>query len=231
MRILVCDDEESCIQPLYLCLDQYMEERNIPCNIITTTSPETVFHSKDVFDIAFLDIQMEGMDGLTLAKELRRRNRVTALFFITNYEGYQDNAMDIQALRYFAKPFDRERLISGLDKAMEYIDGAYVDIFLYVGGVQKRILVEDILYLTLDGRKIAIQTVNDRFLVTGKLEEWVERFPHSFFRQPHKSFLVNLHHVEQYAYSELHMSDGSRIPIASKKQPEFRSAWFDYIGR
>ena len=35
MRILVCDDEESCIQPLYLCLDQYMQERNIPCNIIT----------------------------------------------------------------------------------------------------------------------------------------------------------------------------------------------------
>lgn len=231
MRILICDDEVRYIQPLRKCLEQYMAEHNIPSEITETVSSQKILLSKEVYDIAFLDIQMENVDGLTLAKELRQRNRKTALFFITNYEGYQDNAMDLQALRYFKKPFEPERLTAGLDKALEYIDGAYVDVFLYSGGVQQRVLVDDILYLTLDGRKVAIQTVKSRFLVTGKLEEWIERFPHTFFRQPHKSFLVNLHHIERYAYSELQMSDGARIPIAPKKQPEFRRAWFEYIGR
>lgn len=231
MRILICDDEVRYIQPLRKCLEQYMAEHNIPSEITETVAPQKILLSKEVYDIAFLDIQMENVDGLTLAKELRRRNRKTALFFITNYEGYQDNAMDLQALRYFKKPFEPDRLIAGLDKALEYIDGAYVDVFLYSGGVQQRVLVDDILYLTLDGRKVAIQTIKSRFLVTGKLEEWIERFPHTFFRQPHKSFLVNLHHVERYAYSELQMSDGTRIPIAPKKQPEFRRIWFEYIGR
>ncbi len=231
MRILICDDEVRYIQPLRKCLEQYMAEHNIPSEITETVAPQKILLSKEVYDIAFLDIQMENVDGLTLAKELRQRNRKTALFFITNYEGYQDNAMDLQALRYFKKPFEPDRLIAGLDKALEYIDGAYVDVFLYSGGVQQRVLVDDILYLTLDGRKVAVQTVKSRFLVTGKLEEWIERFPHTFFRQPHKSFLVNLHHVERYAYSELQMSDGTRIPIAPKKQPEFRRIWFEYIGR
>lgn len=231
MRILICDDEVRYIEPLRKCLEQYMAEHNIPSEITETVAPQKILLSKEVYDIAFLDIQMENVDGLTLAKELRRRNRKTALFFITNYEGYQDNAMDLQALRYFKKPFEPDRLIAGLDKALEYIDGAYVDVFLYSGGVQQRVLVDDILYLTLDGRKVAIQTVKSRFLVTGKLEEWIERFPHTFFRQPHKSFLVNLHHIERYAYSELQMSDGTRIPIAPKKQPEFRRTWFEYIGR
>lgn len=231
MRILICDDEVRYIQPLRKCLEQYMAEHNIPSEITETVAPQKILLSKEVYDIAFLDIQMENVDGLTLAKELRQRNRKTALFFITNYEGYQDNAMDLQALRYFKKPFEPDRLIAGLDKALEYIDGAYVDVFLYSGGVQQRVLVDDILYLTLDGRKVAIQTAKSRFLVTGKLEEWIERFPHIFFRQPHKSFLVNLHHVERYAYSELQMSDGTRIPIAPKKQPEFRRIWFEYIGR
>lgn len=231
MRILICDDEVRYIQPLRKCLEQYMTEHNIPSEITEAVAPQKILLSKEVYDIAFLDIQMENVDGLTLAKELRQRNRKTALFFITNYEGYQDNAMDLQALRYFKKPFEPERLIAGLDKALEYIDGAYVDVFLYSGGVQQRVLVDDIMYLTLDGRKVAIQTVKSRFLVTGKLEEWMERFPHTFFRQPHKSFLVNLHHVERYAYSELQMSDGTRIPIAPKKQPEFRRTWFEYIGR
>ena len=231
MRILICDDEVRYIQPLRKCLEQYMAEHNIPSEITETVALQKILLSKEVYDIAFLDIQMENVDGLTLAKELRQRNRKTALFFITNYEGYQDNAMDLQALRYFKKPFEPDRLIAGLDKALEYIDGAYVDVFLYSGGVQQRVLVDDILYLTLDGRKVAVQTVKSRFLVTGKLEEWIERFPHTFFRQPHKSFLVNLHHVERYAYSELQMSDGTRIPIAPKKQPEFRRIWFEYIGR
>lgn len=231
MRILICDDEECYIQPLRKCLEQYMVAHSMPFDITELSQPQVVLTSKDVFDIAFLDIQMEGVDGLTLAEELRRRNRKTALFFITNYEGYQDSAMDLQALRYFTKPFDQDRLISGLDKALEYIDGAYVDVFLYSGGVQQRVLVDDILYLTLEGRKVAIQTDKNRFLVTGKLEDWLERFPHTFFRQPHKSFLVNLHHVDWYSYSELQMSDGTCIPIAPKKQPEFRRVWFEYIGR
>ena len=176
MRILICDDEVRYIQPLRKCLEQYMAEHNIPSEITETVAPQKILLSKEVYDIAFLDIQMENVDGLTLAKELRQRNRKTALFFITNYEGYQDNAMDLQALRYFKKPFEPDRLIAGLDKALEYIDGAYVDVFLYSGGVQQRVLVDDILYLTLDGRKVAIQTAKSRFLVTGKLEEWIERF-------------------------------------------------------
>ncbi|MDO4174658.1 MAG: LytTR family DNA-binding domain-containing protein [Eubacteriales bacterium] len=231
MRILICDDEEACIHHLQECVEQYMIERNIPFDIVEAIDPYNILTSKDVFDIAFLDIQMGSVDGLTLAKELRRRNRRTALFFVTNYEGYQDNAMDLQALRYYTKPFNKERLIAGLDKALEYIDGAYVDIFLYSSGVQQRVLVDDILYLTLEGRKVAVQTKYSCFLVAGKLDDWKEYFPHTFFRQPHKSYIVNLHHVNQYTYAKLIMSDGLSIPVAPKKQPEFRKAWFEYIGR
>lgn len=231
MRILICDDEERYILPLQEYLKDYMVERDIPCDITTATQSQNIFKSRDVFDIAFLDIQIAEIDGLSLARELRRRNGKTALFFITNYEGYQDSAMDLHALRYFTKPFDPDRLCSGLDRAMEYINGAYVDIFLYSKGVQQRVLVDDILFLTLENRKIVIQTTKNRFLVTGKLEEWADRFPHFFFRQVHKSFLVNLHYVDVYAYSELIMSDGTRIPVAPKKQSEFRRIWFEYLGR
>ncbi len=231
MRILICDDEERYILPLQEYLKAYMSERDIPCDITTATQSKKIFDTSDVFDIAFLDVQIPEVDGFSLATELRRRNGKTALFFITNYDGYQDSAMDLQAIRYLKKPFDPERLSNGLDRAMEYINGAYVDLYLYCGGIQQRVLVDDILFLTLENRKIAIQTKKNHFLVTGKFEDWVGRFPHLFFRQVHKSFLVNLHYVETYAYSELIMSDGTRIPVAPKKQAEFRRVWFEYLGR
>lgn len=231
MRILICDDEKSSVQSLRECVAQYMTERNIQFNLVETVDPNSVLMSKEVFDIAFLDIQMDGLDGLTLAKELRLRNRKTVLFFVTNYEDYQDNAMDLQALRYYTKPFNKERLIAGLDRALEYIDDTYVDVFLYSGGAQQRVLVEDILYLTLEGRKVAVRTESSCFLLSGKLDDWKMCFPHTFFRQPHKSYIVNLRHVNQYSYAKLIMSDGTSIPIAPKKQPEFRRIWFEYIGR
>ncbi len=231
LRILICDDEERFITPLKEYITEYMASRSIPCEIVTNVHAQQIFSSTEVFDIAFLDIQMPEIDGLTLAKELRRRNGKTALFFITNYEEYQDNAMDLQALRYFTKPFDPNRLQSGLDKAMEYIDGAYIDIYLHSEGIQQRVLVDDIIYLTLEKRKVAIQTTKNHFMVTGKLEEWVDRFPQFFFRQVHKSFLINLHYVEVYSYSEVIMTGGIRIPIAPKKQAEFRKIWFEYLGR
>lgn len=231
MRILICDDDETYILPLREHLDNYMSEHNIPCEIITSTSSQKIAESKEVFDIAILDIQLPEIDGLALANNLRGRNRKTALFFVTNFGEYQDDAMDLQALRYFTKPFDPARLDAGLDKALEYINGAYVDLYLYSEGTQKRVLVDDILYVTLENRKIVIKTNKKVFYVTGKLEEWIERFPHSFFRQVHKSFLVNLHHVDTYGYSELIMTDGVRIPVANKKQAEFRRVWFEYLGR
>lgn len=231
MRLLICDDEELCILQVKSQVEIYMKERDIPCDIIAITDSQRVYGSSEVFDIAFLDIQMNKIDGISLAKELRRRNGKTALFFITNYEGYQDNAMDLQPLRYFTKPFDANRLVVGLDRAVEYISGAYVDIYLYSNNIQQRVLVDDIVYLTLEGRKVAIHTIKSKFLVTGKISEWANRFPHSFFRQVHKSFIVNLHYVEKYAYSEIIMSDGFRIPIAPKKQTEFRRIWFEYLGR
>lgn len=231
MRVLICDDEEQYILPLKAHLTQYMTKRGISCHIVPVTSAQEILASQDAFDIAFLDIQMPELDGISLARELQRRNRKTALFFITNYEGYQDNAMDLHALRYFTKPFDPERLNAGLDRAMEFISGAYVDLYLHSDGSHQRILVDDILYLTVEGRKVAIQTTRNRFLVTGKLAEWTSRFPHYFFRQVHKSFFVNLHYVEKYVYGELTMSNNVRIPIAPKKRAEFRLAWFDYLGR
>ena len=158
MKILIYDDEIQYVNTLQAHVQQYMDSRFINYEILATTSPKEILKSETRFDLAFLDIQMEEMDGISLAKELKRRNRKIALFFVTNYDDYQDDAMDLQALRYFSKPFDVGRLYSGLDKAMEYIDGAYVDIFLYGDNAQQRIVIDDIMYITRANRKVFVKT-------------------------------------------------------------------------
>lgn len=231
MNILICDDEPQYLDALAVHVREYMANRFIDYKLLTAVSPAEVLTGSMRFDLAFLDIQMEGMDGIVLAKELKKHNSKIALFFVANYDEYQDDAMDLNAFRFFSKPFDVKRLYSGLDKAMEYIDGAYVDLFLYGDNAQQRVLVDDILYITRSNRKVTLKTKYQTFVPRQNYDELCEKMPPLFFYPVHKSFHVNLHHVEKYAYSELHLTDGTRIPIAPRKQSAFHKYWFEYLRR
>ena len=153
MKILICDDEQTYLNTLRIHVEEYMQNHHIPYTI-TALLDATQLPKTEAFDLAFLDIQMPNIDGITLAKQLRERNPKLALFFVTNYDEYQDDAMDLQAFRFFEKPFNVNRLYAGLDKAMEYIDGAYVDIYLSENAAHQRVIADDIIYVTRDGRKI-----------------------------------------------------------------------------
>ena len=231
MKILICDDEVSYLNDLKIHVHEYMCNRFIKHDIITATSSSQIKSNNVPFDLAFLDIQMDGPNGIELAKELRRRNSKIAIFFVTNFDEYQDDAMDVRAFRFFSKPFDVARLYSGLDKAMEYIDGAYVDIFLYGENAQQRVLIDDILYITRENRKTIVYTINQTFIIGQSFDELCEKMPPLFFYQVHKSFFVNLHYVKQYGYSELYLTDGTRIPVAPRKQSQFHKYWFEYLRR
>lgn len=231
MKILICDDEKEYLEILTSHVREYMDKHYIECDITVTVDPVSISHSNIVFDLAFLDVQMDGIDGISLAKELRSRNSKLALFFITNYEEYQDDAMDLQAFRFFEKPFDEKRLYSGLDKAMEYIDGAYVDVFLYGDGIQQRVLVDDIMYITRNNRKVVMVTQSGDYTTKESFDDWCNKLPQLFFYPVHKSFLINLHYVEKYSYSEVYLTNGTRIPIAPRKQALFHKFWFEYLRR
>ncbi len=231
MRILICDDEIQYVENLREHVTEYMQLHMLPCTITTTISPIDILNRDFYYDLAFLDIQMDELDGISLAKKLKEANEKIAIFFVTNYEEYQDDAMDLRAFRFFPKPFDVKRLYSGLDKAMEYIDGAHVDIFVCENNCHQQILIDDILYVTRLNRRVFVKTQSNSLSVRDSYDMLCKKMPVSFFYPVHKSFMVNLHYVKKYNYSDLLLTDGSQIPIASRKQAEFHKYWFEYLRR
>lgn len=231
MKILICDDEPTYLNTLRIHVEEYMQNHHILYSITALSNPTQAMQEDAIYDLAFLDIQMAVVDGITLAQHLRQQNPKLALFFVTNYEEYQDDAMDLQAFRFFEKPFRVDRLYAGLDKAMEYIDGAYVDIYLTENSAQQRVIADDILYVTREGRKVSVVTDSQTFSSAEKYDDLCARLPQLFFYPVHKSFFVNLHYVERYTYKELLLTDGTRIPIAPRKQSAFHKFWFEYLRR
>lgn len=231
MRILICDDEIKYINDLQIHIQEYMKNHYIKCEIDTYSSPKELLENNVSYDLTFLDIQMPELDGFQVASELKSRNSKVVIFFVTAFNEYQDDAMDLQVFRFFEKPFDVKRLYSSLDKAMEYIDGAYIDVFIYNNKEFKRILVDDIVYVKRENRKNYLYTKDGEFIVRETIEEWADMLPTTFFYLVHKSFLVNLHYVTKYNYTELYLNETIRIPVASRKQADFHKSWFNYLKR
>lgn len=231
MKILICDDEERYLNELKVHVEEYLRTHNIKAELFTTLNPKEIMDSSFAFDLVFLDIQMPELNGIELAKELKNRNNKVIFFFVTNFDEYLDEAMDLRIFRFFEKPFNVKRLYSSLDRAMEYIDESYVDLFLYNNGEHQKILVDNIVYIKRENRKVILTTNSgNEYITKESLEHWTEKLPNTFFYLVHKGFLVNLHYITKCSYTELYI-DKVRIPIAPRKQANFHNYWVEYLTR
>ena len=230
MKIAICDDEEKHLNLLKVNIEEYMKQHGIKAEFYTTTSSSEILESDVVFDFAFLDIQMPEIDGITLAKELKSRNSRVILFFITAFEEYQDEAMDLNIFRFFDKPLDIERLYSGLDRAIEHLNESYIDVYLENDSRHIKVPVDDIKYVRRENRKNTVFTINGNYTVRCSFDELISKLPNTFFYLVHKSFYVNLHYITEYGYKEIYIDD-TRISVATRKQADFHKYWFNYVKR
>lgn len=231
MKILLCDDEQQYIEALKIHIEEFLKSRSISFEIFTFNNPQSIVESNTVYQLAFLDIQMNELDGISLAKILKERNNKIIIFFVTSYNVYQDDAMDLRAFRFFEKPYNVERLYSGLEKAMEYIDESYIDFYIYTNNEHKKILTNDVIYVERGNRQVTLVTTKGNYTTRETFDEWSEILQNSFFYKVHKSFIINLHYVTSYKYSEIFIQNNIRIPIASRKQADFHKFWFAYLRR
>lgn len=231
MKILICDDEQQYVESLRLHIEEFMKSRFIKYVIDTETNPDNILKNNSIYQLAFLDIQMDETDGISLAKILKERNSKIVIFFITAFNDFQDDAMDLRAFRFFEKPFNPQRLYSGLEKAMEYIDETYIDFYIYANSEQKRIMIDDIIYVERVNRQVNLVTVNGIYSTRETFDDWCDILQSSFFYRVHKSFIINLHYVTSYKYTEIYLQNNIRIPIASRRQADFHKFWFSYLRR
>ena len=231
MKILICDDEQQYVDELKIHIENFMQSRVADFTINTANNPQAVADSNEIYQLAFLDIQMNELNGISLAKNLKERNNKIVIFFVTSYNDYQDEAMDLRAFRFFEKPLNADRLYSGLEKAMEYIDESYVDFYVWTDNEHKQILVDDVIYVERGNRQVTLVTTQGNFTTRETFDEWCAILQNSFFYRVHKSFIVNLHYVTGYKYSELFVQNNVRIPIASRRQTDFHKFWFAYLRR
>jgi len=122
-NIAICDDAASDREYIADLIMRWAAQTGYSIYLNTFTSAESfLFHYADKkdYDILLLDIEMEAMDGVTMAKQLRRENDTIQIIFITGYSDYIAEGYEVAALHYLLKPLKKEKLFSVLDTELPY---------------------------------------------------------------------------------------------------------------
>lgn len=163
------------------------------------------------YDILLLDIEMGAMDGVTMAKELRKSNDTVQIIFITGYSEYISEGYEVAALHYLMKPVNEEKLCLVLDRAAEKLAKNERVLNFEVSGEMVRVPIYQIRYADVLGNYVTVHAQTD-VTVKMTLGELEKQLDERFYRVG-RSALVNLTQISRVTRAEIRLNDGTAIPL------------------
>lgn len=198
----------------------------------------------EAIDILFLDISMEDIDGITVAKQLRKQageqgkavwGSLPLLIFVTGYPEYVMEAFAVHAYQFLVKPVDEKEFAAVFEQAVQecrILKGRKQEtpkeLLIHKGNTTRKVLEEDIYYVESSNRKVILCLNCEKIIYYGKISRLEEELPENFFRV-HKGYLVNMKYVERYSRTEVWVNNGDKLLISRYKYQEFVKAYLKYI--
>ena len=229
ITIAICDDQQTEIDYLTGIVREWAAERKHSIQLRPFPSAEAFLfaYAEDrAYDILLLDIQMSGLDGVALARQVRTGNREAQIIFVTGYMDYIADGYDVEALNYLLKPVTPEKLFAVLDRATERLARNEKALFIQHAGENIRIPLYEIRYLEVMHNHVTIYAKHTGMQpdtrTAGSLVEYKIKKPlsaiedeldSSFFRVG-RSFIVNLRYVRKSTKTEVHLEGGIVVPIS-----------------
>lgn len=197
MKIGICDDEKKLRTSMRKVIGQELQLLGLDYRMQEYGSGEELLKNikEQDLDILFLDIEMEGINGMETAKELRRQYKNMIIIFVTAYPDFVFQGYEVRALHYILKPYKEAKIKEVLHMALKELDDTSEKYFLIEqkSGMRKLRLTQ-VHYFKSDKKKITavMEDRNEEFY--GKLSELEEKLPDYFIRS-HNRYLLNLNYV------------------------------------
>lgn len=224
MNCIVVDDSKIARETIKLLIEQFSFLKLVQ----ECESPVEAFEylKKEPVDLVFLDVEMPGMSGIDLIKNLDKH---PIIILVTSKKDYAVEAFELNVADYLIKPVNLSRFMVAVTKARELFENKDQKqevnennkeyIFVRSGGLLIKIKLENIQYIQAIGDYVNIFTPEKRHTVHITLKNIEEKLPSDKFFRLHRSYLVSLSHIdnieENSAYTGKHP-----LPIAGQFKKE-----------
>lgn len=231
MRIAICDDDILIIEQLKCYIKAFFETKNIKCpEIISFSSGEALLADKEDKDILFLDIEMSGINGIYVGRELKKANDRLIIFIVTSYPEYLDEAMRFHVFRYLSKPLDKQRFFRNMKDAVDLYHTITVKVPIETKQGIHTLLASSIIMIEARGRNVIVHTTLHDFESVHTMQYWLELLPKNCFFQTHRSFIVNFEHISDFDHSLVHLADNQyQAYLTKRKYSTFKNAYLLFL--
>ena len=214
LRIAVCDDAEEDRTYVSGLVKDWAAQAGHQAEITAFSSAESFLfrYAEDKnWDILLLDIEMGAMDGVSLAKRVRKDNEAVQIVFVTGYSDYIAEGYEVAALHYLIKPVDREKLFTVLDRALERLRLSQRCLKLALPGETVRIPLHEIVYLDVRQNYVTVHAGRE-CTVKRTLGDFESELGVPFCRVG-RSMILNLRQIRRVTRTEVRMADGTVLPL------------------
>ncbi len=233
MRIAVCEDQQEEAAWLAKTVKKWAAGRALPVSVEVFENAEQFWFAYEPglsFDVLFLDIQMPGESGITLAQKLRQRRDSTPLIFVTGIDDYMSEGYDVQAVHYLLKPVKEEKLTECLDRVYQGMNQAEPCVLMDTEPGTVRLLQKDILKVEIFAHRCVYTTLQKEYAVYGSLKEARDALEPAWFVHSHRSILVNLCHVEAIMHDRVLLTGGREALVSRRLYAELNQAFIRFYG-
>lgn len=213
-RIAVCDDCPVDCDYVQRLLQAWAQKNNVIVSIEKYPSAESFLFQYAVnksYDILLLDIEMAGMDGVTLAKTIRKDNELIQIVFISGYSDYITEGYEVSALHYLVKPVREEKLYSVLDRAVHKLQRNEKYLHLELPNEIVRIPLSKIGFLEVQHNYVTIHAARD-YVVRQTLSHFEAELDEYFYRIG-RTVILNLRYIRRVTRNEIYLKNGSVLHL------------------
>ncbi len=235
MYITVCDDtiaELNKISDLLALWKINHPEENIlyrvfenPCELLDNIK------NNGGSDVYLLDVVMPGIDGISVADEIRANDTLAEIIFLTSTPDFAYKSYSVRAKDYILKPIKKEKLFSVLDE-IYYSRKKQNDFFVLQKGASLiKIPFSSIEYVEVIGRHVYFNLIDGTVhKVFGKMRDYRDKFlSRPEYKSPHRSYIVNMFRVSAMSPAGVILHSKKSVPVSRLLYGQLREAYMSLL--
>ena len=235
IRIAIVEDETEQYEYVKKLLMQWSEKSGEHCTVTHVSCAEEFlisYNQPDTFDLLVLDVYMKQMNGMELAKEIRKYDREVQMVFLTGVSDYVFEGYEIGAVRYLLKTVEQEKLEETMAVCLEKLKQKGDDYISFkYQGEMLRLLRSDIFYVEVYGHYLRMVTKTDTYEWKDSLQSMRSKLDTRRFVDANRSTIVNLEYVNKITREECFLENGTCIHISKGAYKGLNEAFMKfYVG-
>lgn len=231
LKIAICDDNTVLMKSLKTMCQDYEKHTLERISIECFANPLDFLHSKNKFDVIFMDIEMPVLDGISAGKIFREEDKEAFIIFVSGYEKYKPIAYGVHPFDYIDKPFTKDAIFNVLNDVIQYMaKNSYTsNIKIKIGSESHIVSIIKISYIELNNRKINIHYENEVLSTYDTVSSLYSELQDHGFLMPHSAYLINYRYIKSFKRFIVYLVDGTEIPISQKKYSEFERKFHEIL--